>query len=113
LFSEFVRDGNYMTLEEAVKKITGDTADIWGLKDRGRIKEGYAADIVVFDAGTIGRGEEKPAYDMPGDGMRYVRDATGIETVLVNGEIAYADGAYRNARAGTVCDQGRRQASAA
>ncbi len=103
LFSEFVRAGAYMTLEQAVKKITGDTAEIWGLKDRGLIAEGYAADIVVFDAATIGRGEERAVFDMPGDGMRYVRDAIGVQTVLVNGQVAYAEGAYRDARAGVVC----------
>ncbi len=103
LFSEFVRAGAYMTLEQAVKKITGDTAEIWGIKDRGLLAEGYAADIVVFDAATIGRGEERAVFDMPGDGMRYVRDAIGVQTVLVNGQVAYADGAYQDARAGVVC----------
>lgn len=103
LFSEFVRKAGAMSLEKAVAKITGETADIWGLKDRGRLKPGLAADIVVFDADTIARAEERPAFDMPGDGMRYVRDATGIDTVLVNGEVAYAKGAYTTARAGVVC----------
>lgn len=102
LFSEFVRKSGAMTLEEAVKKITADTADIWGLKERGRLKPGYAADIVVFDPDTIARGEERPAYDMPGAGMRYVRDSVGVDTVLVNGAIAYARGAYTDARSGAV-----------
>jgi N-acyl-D-aspartate/D-glutamate deacylase len=103
LFSDFVRGSKHLTLEQAVKKITSETADIWGLKDRGRIAEGLAADIVIFDADTIGRGEERPVFDMPGDGMRYTRDATGIDTVLVNGEIAYANGAYADAKSGIVC----------
>lgn len=103
LFSEFVRKSGAFTLEQAVRKITADTADIWGLKDRGRLKAGMAADIVVFDADTIARGEEHPVFDMPGDGMRYVRAAQGIDTVLVNGQVAYAAGAYTDARAGVVC----------
>ena len=103
LFSEFVRQSGAMSLEQAVRKITADTADIWGLKDRGRLAEGLAADIVVFDAAHIGRGPETPAFDMPGDGMRYVRAATGIDTVLVNGQIAYANGDYTAARSGIVC----------
>lgn len=102
LFSEFVRKSGALTVEEAVKKITADTADIWGLKERGRLKPGYAADIVVFDPETIARGEERPAYDMPGTGMRYVRDSIGIDTVLVNGAVAYANGAYTEARSGAV-----------
>ena len=103
LFSEFVRQSGAMSLEQAVRKITADTADIWGLKDRGRLAAGLAADIVVFDAAHIGRGPETPAFDMPGDGMRYVRAATGIDTVLVNGQIAYANGGYTAARSGIVC----------
>ena len=62
-----------------------------------------AADVVVFDADAIDRGDELPAFDMPGDGMRYVRGAAGIDTVLVNGEVAYAAGAYTDAKSGVVC----------
>lgn len=103
LFSEFVRKAGAMSLEKAVAKITGETADIWGLKDRGRLQPGLAADIVVFDPDAIDRGEERPTFDMPGEGMRYTRDAAGVDTVLVNGEIAYARGDYTSARAGVVC----------
>jgi N-acyl-D-aspartate/D-glutamate deacylase len=86
-----------------VRKITAETADIWGLKDRGRLATGQAADIVIFDPDGIDRGEERPVFDMPGDGMRYVRGATGIDAVLVNGQVAWRDGAYTDARAGVVC----------
>ena len=103
LFSEFVRKAGAMSLEAAVAKITSETADIWGLKGRGRLAAGQCADVVIFDAQTIGRGEEHPVFDMPGDGMRYVRGATGIDTVLVNGQVAYAAGAYTDARSGVVC----------
>lgn len=102
LFSEFVRRTGRLSLEQAVKKITADPAEIWGLKNRGRLQPGLAADIVVFDAQRIARGEERPVFDMPGDGMRYVRDAIGVETVLVNGEVAYADGAYTDSRSGAI-----------
>jgi N-acyl-D-aspartate/D-glutamate deacylase len=103
LFSEFVRRAGALTLEAAVKKITSDTAEIWGLKERGLVREGYAGDVVVFDPKKIGRGEERPVFDMPGDGMRYVRDSVGVETVAVNGEIAWHGGAYTDARAGEIC----------
>lgn len=103
LFSEFVRKSGDFTLEQAVKKITADTADIWGIKDRGRLKTGLAADIVVFDADTIDRLEERPVHDVPGDGMRYIRSATGVDVVLVNGEVAWAHGAYTDARSGAIC----------
>lgn len=103
LFSEFVRKGRHLGLEQAVRKLTAETAEIWGLKDRGRLVEGLAADIVVFDDAAIDRGAEEPVFDMPGDGMRYIRKARGIETVLVNGVVAYAAGAYTDARTGVVC----------
>ncbi len=104
LFSEFVRRAGAMTLEAAVKKITSETAEIWRIKDRGTLKEGFAADIVVFDPDAIDRGEEHAVFDMPGEGMRYVRGAIGIDTVVVNGEIAWANGAYTEAKAGEICE---------
>jgi len=103
LFSEFVRKSRHFTLERAVQKITSETADIWGLKGRGRLATGAAADIVIFDADTIARGPEEAVFDMPGDGMRYARRAVGVETVLVNGAVVYADGDYRDVRSGVVC----------
>ena len=78
-----------MSLESAVKKITSDTASIWGIPDRGLLQNGYVADIVIFDPQTINRGEEKYVQDVPGDGSRYVRDALGIDTVIVSGGVAW------------------------
>jgi len=103
LFSEFVRKAGALTLEQAVKKITSDTAEIWGLKAKGLLREGYDADVVVFDAASIGRGEERPIFDMPGEGMRYVRDSIGVEAVLVRGEVAWEGGEYTDAKSGTIC----------
>jgi N-acyl-D-aspartate/D-glutamate deacylase len=99
LFSHFVRDLKAMTLEAAVKKITADTAAIWGIPERGRLETGYVADIAIFDANAIARGEETFVNDVPGDGHRYVRDSRGVDTVIVSGAIAWsaADG-YQHAR---------------
>jgi N-acyl-D-aspartate/D-glutamate deacylase len=105
LFSEFVRKGHYLRLEDAVRKITRDPAQIWGLPDRGELRLGLAADVVIFDPETIARGDEVPALDMPGDGMRYVRGAKGIDTVIVNGEIAWSsEGGYTDARPGVIAN---------
>lgn len=89
LFSRFVRDTHILGMEQAVKKITADTAAIWGIPDRGLIKLGYVADITIFDASSIDRGPEYYVQDVPGDGYRYVRDAVGIESVIIGGEVAY------------------------
>jgi N-acyl-D-aspartate/D-glutamate deacylase len=103
LFSEFVRKGRHLSLEHAVRKITGDTAQIWGIGDRGLLRPGLAADVVVFDPDTIGRGDELPACDMPEGGMRYVRGARGVGAVIVNGEVTWtAEGGYTDARPGVV-----------
>ncbi|MFO1013658.1 MAG: amidohydrolase family protein [Caulobacteraceae bacterium] len=106
LFSEFVRKSGHFTVEEAVHKITAHTAEVWGIKDRGTLKEGFKADIVVFDPATIDRDEELPVFDMPGDGMRYTRGSIGVDTVVVNGEIAWQSGAYSDSRSGQIVEIG-------
>ena len=102
LFSNFVRKAGALTLEQAVKKITLDTATIWGMKDRGVLRDGYIADVTVFDAEEIDRGEEYYKGDVPGDGYRYVRDAQGVFAVIIGGEIAYQDGEYTESRQGVI-----------
>jgi N-acyl-D-aspartate/D-glutamate deacylase len=103
LFSRYVRQTRHLTLEQAIRKITSDTAQIWGIPNRGLLETGRAADVVVFDAARIDRGDEHAVFDMPGRGMRYVRNSIGIDTVVVNGEIAYRDAAYTDSRSGSVC----------
>jgi N-acyl-D-amino-acid deacylase len=104
LFSEFVRGTGSLTLEAAVKKITLDPASIWGLKGRGLLAAGNAADVVVFDAEHIGRGPEIASDDFPGDGVRWIRRQEGVDTVIVNGEITWSapDGYSPEARAGVI-----------
>jgi N-acyl-D-aspartate/D-glutamate deacylase len=86
-----------MSIESAVKKITSETAAIWGIPDRGLLQQGYIADIVIFDPQTINRGEEKYVQDVPGDGSRYIRDAMGVDTVIVGGGVAWTAVAGYNA----------------
>ena len=94
LFAHFVRETGLINLEAAVKKITSDTASIWCIPDRGLLKAGFVADVTIFDPETIDRGQEYYVQDVPGEGSRYVRDAVGVDTVLVAGHVAYsaADG---------------------
>ncbi len=104
LFSEFVRGTKSLSLEAAVKKVTLDPATIWGLPGRGLLAAGNAADVVVFDADTIGRGPEIASDDFPGGGVRWIRRQEGVDAVVVNGEITWsADGGYAaGARAGQI-----------
>ncbi len=103
LFSQFVRETGLLEIEEAIKKITSDTAKIWGLRNRGLIQNGYAADITIFDPETIARGDEYFVQDVPGDGNRYVRDAIGIDSVIINGAVVYQEvTGYRDEHRGQI-----------
>ena len=103
LFSRFVRQCKALGLEQAVKKITSDTASLWGMHNRGFVKSGFAADITIFDDENIGRGPEYYVQDVPGDGYRYVRDAIGVDTVIIGGAVAYnSTTGYTDARKGQV-----------
>jgi N-acyl-D-aspartate/D-glutamate deacylase len=104
LISQFVRGTNSLTIEQAVKKITSDTCAIWGLRNRGTLREGFAADVVVFDPDTIGRGPEVASDDFPGGGTRWIRRSTGVDTVIVNGTVTWtkSDGYVAGARAGVI-----------
>ena len=107
LLGHFVRETQQVGLEAAVKKITSDTASIWGIPERGQIEAGFVADITVFDPQKIGRGQEYSVADVPGDGCRYVRDAIGIEAVLVGGALTWIAGSgYTPATAGMVFARG-------
>jgi N-acyl-D-amino-acid deacylase len=104
LISRYVRKTGSMRLEEAVKKITSDPATIWDLPGRGVVREGYAADLVVFDLETLDRGPEVASDDFPGDGIRWVRRSVGMEAVVVGGEPTWnaTDGYIKGARAGVI-----------
>ncbi len=104
LFSEFVRGTKSLSIEAAVKKITLDPATIWGLRNRGLLSPGYAADVVVFDAERIGRGPEVASDDFPGEGIRWIRRQEGIDTVIVYAAVTWTahDGYVAGARAGQI-----------
>lgn len=106
LFSHYVRGLGAMSVELAVHKLTYDVARIWGIKDRGLVKPGYAADLVLFDPATIDRGPEIAVDDLPAPGFRFIRRAEGVRDVFVNGQHAYnAQSGYTAARNGAVVPQ--------
>lgn len=102
LLGRWVREYKAFTLERAVYRLTGELADAFGIENRGRIAAGLAADLVIFDAETIDRGAEDFVHDVPGDANRYVRHATGIDQVIVNGSVVWENGGYTDARAGQI-----------
>lgn len=102
LLARWVRDLKAFTLEQAVHRLTGELADAFGIRQRGRLVPGMAGDLVLFDPGAIDRGAEDFVSDVPGGANRYVRHASGIELVAVNGAVTWEHGAYTTARAGTI-----------
>lgn len=102
MLERYVRGYGKMSLERAVHRMTGEVAELWGVRDRGTLATGQAADVVIFDPATIARGDEIFVSDFPGDTNRYVRHATGIDKVIVNGAIIVDRGEYTDARAGVL-----------
>jgi len=99
----WVREHGALALEEAVRRMTSDPADFFGIRDRGRLREGLAADITVFDPRTVGSiGRPERRYDLPGGAKRMVIRSRGIEYTIVNGAITWERGALTGAAAGEV-----------
>jgi N-acyl-D-aspartate/D-glutamate deacylase len=91
LLSHWVREKQAFTLEEAVKLITCDTATQFGFHDRGLLREGMAADIVVFDAATVGPRMPEVVTDLPAGAKRLRQKADGMAATIVNGQVMLRD----------------------
>ena len=103
LLGHWVRELNAITLEYAVKRITSEPADFFGLKGRGRLRVGNNADIAIFDPDTVGSARRGTLTgDLPGGGKRLVMPATGVIHTLVNGVPVYENGRYTGATPGGV-----------
>jgi len=103
MLGHWVREKKALTLEHAVKRMTSEPADFLGIADRGRLKPGLAADIVVFDPATVNsptRGSM--VYDLPAGGGRLVARASGVASVIVNGKPLFDHGAHTGAFPGRV-----------
>ncbi|NKB57537.1 MAG: amidohydrolase family protein [Alphaproteobacteria bacterium] len=92
MLSYWVRDRQAFTLEEAVRMLTFDNASAWELPNRGLIRTGYAADLVVFDADTIKPQMPTVVQDLPGGAKRLIQKANGIAATVVNGKTAFENG---------------------
>ncbi|MGH8764097.1 MAG: N-acyl-D-amino-acid deacylase family protein, partial [Burkholderiales bacterium] len=85
LLGHWVREKKVLSLQEAVRKLTTDPAAVFGIKDRGKLRAGYAADLLLFDPHKVNRGEKKRVQDLPGGGSRLVTPPVGVHGVWVNG----------------------------
>lgn len=86
LLGKWVRERQLMPLERAVRKLSGEAADLFGFVRRGYLREGYWADVCVFDPRTVGPGPLRRVRDFPADAERLTaEEPTGVRHVLVNG----------------------------
>ena len=102
LMGHWARERGVMALSDAVRRLTSQPAAIFGMTDRGLIRAGLAADLLLFDPATVGRGPKRRVFDLPGGAPRLDTGALGVHGVWVNGQrVADADGLLAEApRAG-------------
>jgi N-acyl-D-aspartate/D-glutamate deacylase len=91
LLGHWARDLGTMSMAQAVYKLTAQPAAVLGLKERGLIRQGYAADLLLFDPKKVGRGPKHRVFDLPGGAARLNTLALGVHAVWVNGHLV-ADG---------------------
>ncbi len=107
VLAEGVRNRKLISMEEAIRQLTDVPARYYGLRERGRLEEGFYADVVVFDPDEIGLGETYTRYDLPTGAGRLYADANGVEHVFANGVEIVRHGSDTGARPGVVFRSGR------
>ena len=107
LLGYWVREQKIMSLEDAVRRLTFDPASAFGIHDRGLLRPGLAADMVVFDPATVNAGKEEVLRDLPNDGWRIRVLAEGIHYTIVNGEVLLERGEHTGATPGRVLRNAR------
>ena len=107
MLARCVRERPLMPMEEAINLITDAPARLYGVRDRGRLAEGYHADVVVLDPGTIGPAPVYTKFDLPAGAGRIYGGAQGIKHVFVNGVCAVEGTEFTDARPGTLLRSGR------
>ena len=106
LLSHWVREKQIMPLEDAIRKLTFVPASLFGFADRGLVRQGMAADLMIFDPTTIAPLEPGVAQDLPGGAKRRKQLATGIEWTVVNGQVLMEHGQHTGAYPGRVARPG-------
>ncbi len=102
LLGHWVRKLRVLEIEEAVWRLTGQPAAVFGIRQRGRLAAGYHADLMLFDPATVARGPKQRVHDLPGGHARLTTAPIGVEGVWVNGERIAAQGALGERRPGVL-----------
>jgi N-acyl-D-aspartate/D-glutamate deacylase len=107
VLGQWVRERSLLTLEDAIQRYTFQPARVMGLRDRGLVREGMAADLMVFDLERIGVKEDEVTRDGPGGTPRRVQGAEGVHHVIVNGRAVLDHGRPTGVLPGRVLRSGR------
>jgi N-acyl-D-aspartate/D-glutamate deacylase len=113
VIEQAVRRHDVLALEEAVQMLTSIPADLYGLRDRGRLVEGACADVVVFDADAVASGALGMRFDLPAGAGRLYAEPAGVSHVLVNGRPIVEHTKFTDERPGTLFRAGRDTATPA
>lgn len=92
--THWVREKEMFTLEEGIRRMTSDTADLFGIQNRGRLKEGSFADINIIDFEGMSLQYPEIVNDFPGGAGRFIQRSTGYSKTIVNGEVFMQDGEH-------------------
>ena len=114
MLSYFTRDrerGPKMSLEFVVNKLTRDTAEVYGLHDRGLIAPGYKADLNLIDYDALKLDRPRMVHDLPANGKRLIQTASGYRMTIKSGEVTYENGEFTGALPGRLLRGGQKNAA--
>ena len=101
-----------MPLEFVVHKLTQDSANVYGLNDRGIIAPGYKADLNIIDYEALKLEKPKMIYDLPANGKRLVQEARGYRMIIKDGVVTYENGHHTGALPGRLIRGGQTKPAA-
>jgi N-acyl-D-aspartate/D-glutamate deacylase len=104
--AHWVRDRGVFSLEDGIRRLTSDTADVFGVADRGVIREGAYADLNVIDLDALHLPLPEYVHDFPGGAGRFVQRGDGYDATIVNGRVFMSEGEPTGELAGTVLRSG-------
>ena len=102
LLTYWVRERQRWTLEQAIRRLTSDTADLFGFKGRGRVQVGNYADLNVIDFDAMSLPQPEYVHDLPNGAGRYIQGSTGYDYTIVNGQVFMDHGEHVGTLAGRV-----------
>ncbi len=105
--SQWVRERGLLPIEEGIRRLTSDTAQLFGITDRGVLQPGAFADLNVIDVDGLKLGLPEYVHDFPGGAGRYTQRAEGYRATVVNGRVALQDGDHTGDLAGVVLRSGQ------